>query len=121
MKYKCCACGSTFKGCDIKDDFKNGIKEGFLCPKCGANIKDRLFGEVIFERNTIGKHIFNAFMVFLFTLSGTLAKYISNSLDISRWIVLGALVITLIVIYLIVNIRDLRMITNVTPTYKVNA
>ena len=91
MKYQCCVCGSDFDGSQIKDDFKNGVKEGFLCPKCGANIKDGLSGQTKFDQKAKGTYSFYAFLLAIFFLDSTIEKYISIPMGANNWLVLGIL------------------------------
>ncbi|WP_344798459.1 hypothetical protein [Litoribacillus peritrichatus] len=37
-QYQCAGCGQCFKCTDAVDGFKEGYEEGFLCPKCQANL-----------------------------------------------------------------------------------
>lgn len=40
MKYRCCECSVVFPCDRAVDGYSMGIKNGFLCPSCNANIKE---------------------------------------------------------------------------------
>lgn len=40
MKYHCCVCKEIFRPEEAVDGYAEGYREGFLCPRCGANIKE---------------------------------------------------------------------------------
>ena len=42
IKYECHYCHNQFSTKERIDGFNQGYNEGFLCPKCGENIKDDL-------------------------------------------------------------------------------
>jgi hypothetical protein len=43
MKYRCCECGFVFPCRKAVDAYDEGIKRGFLCPSCDANIQELFF------------------------------------------------------------------------------
>jgi hypothetical protein len=120
MKYQCCVCNSTFEENLIKDDFKNGVKEGFLCPKCGANIKDDMTGETSFDKKAKGTYSFYTFLLVIFFLDGKIEKYVSAPLDANNWLVLGILFGLAVSIYAIANFSLLKE-TNILTTQRVSA
>lgn len=120
MKYQCCACASNFDGGQIQDDFKNGVKEGFLCPLCGQNIKDNLSGESVFQQKARGRHIFYSTLVIIFFLeiNGSIDTYLATPLGINNWLVLASLIVFFLSVYLFAN-RDLFKDANVLTTQRV--
>lgn len=120
MKYQCCVCGYKFEGSQIKDDFKNGVKEGFLCPECGANIKDDMSSQTVFDQKAKGTYSFYASLLVIFFLDSTIEQYISTPLGASNWLVLGILFGLAVFIYGFVN-RGLLKETNVLTTQRVSA
>ena len=120
MKYQCCVCSYKFEVSQIKDDFKNGVKEGFLCPECGANIKDDMSGQTVFDQKAKGTYSFYAFLLVIFFLDSTIEQYISTPLGANNWLVLGILFGLAVFIYGFVN-RGLLKETNVLTTQRVSA
>ena len=120
MKYQCCVCSYKFEGSQIKDVFKNGVKEGFLCPECGANIKDDMSGQTVFDQKAKGTYSFYAFLLVIFFLDSTIEQYISTPLGANNWLVLGILFGLAVFIYGFVN-RGLLKETNVLTTQRVSA
>jgi hypothetical protein len=120
MKYQCCVCTSNFDGRQIKDDFKNGVKEGFLCPVCSYNIKDDFSGENVFQKKARGTRTFYWILVIIFTLNveGSIEEHVSVPLDINNWLVLVCLVMFIFSIYAFVN-KNLIKEANVLTTEKV--
>jgi hypothetical protein len=120
MKYQCCVCDFSFESTQIKDDFKNGVKVGFLCPKCGANIKDDLNGQTSFDKKANGTFLLYAFLIAIFFFDSEIEQYISNPLGINNWVFLGFLILVLVSIYAIVNkglIREANTFTTKRVTH----
>lgn len=120
MKYQCCVCNSNFDGREIKDDFRNGVKEGFLCPRCNYNIKDDLSGETVFQKQARGTRSFYWAIGIIFSLDvqGSIEEYVSVPLDINNWLVLVSLIMLTFSIYVIVN-KSLIKEASVLTTEKV--
>ena len=58
MRYQCCCCRQEFDGAQIADDFDKGIRQGFLCPLCGAHIEDPPFGgEIAYSSPQAENHV----------------------------------------------------------------
>ncbi|ROS05598.1 hypothetical protein EDC56_1144 [Sinobacterium caligoides] len=120
MKYQCCVCSSKFEGSQIKDDFKNGVKEGFLCPECGANIKDDMSGQTAFDQKASGSYSFYAFLLAIFFLDSKIEQYISTPLGVNNWLFLGVLFGVSVSVYGFVN-RGLLKESNILTTKSVSA
>ncbi|WP_445364604.1 hypothetical protein ACJJIQ_10895 [Microbulbifer sp. ANSA003] len=120
MKYQCCVCSSRFEGSQIKDDFKNGVKEGFLCPECGANIKDNLSGQTAFDQKAKGTYSFYAFFLIIFFLDSKIEQYISTPLGANNWLVLVILFGVALSVYGFIN-RGLLKESNVLTTQRVGS
>ncbi len=112
MKYECCGYRHVFDGMDIKDDYDNGITEGFLCPKCGLNIKDDLGGETVFGRDAKGRYIYFITIV--------LAYFVCDSLNIEDWIFYALSFTVISAIYIFIN-KDLISKSKVLVTQRVKA
>jgi len=118
VKYQCCECSSLFAGSQIKDDYKNGIKVGFLCPQCGANIKDDLNGSTLFGKNAKGTVWYYLFLIVIFFFDDYVGQYISEPLGLNNWLVQICLLIIASFVYLSVN-RKLINWASIFTTSKV--
>ena len=103
MKYQCCVCDFIFEGSLTKDNYKNGVKVGFLCSKCGANITDDLNGQTAFDKKANGTFLLCALLIAILFFDAKIEQYISNPLGINNWAFLGFLVLVSVSIYTIVN------------------
>ncbi|NMP31121.1 hypothetical protein HII17_06040 [Thalassotalea sp. M1531] len=119
MKYQCCVCISKFEGNQIKDGFNNGVKEGFLCPVCGTNIKDDMCGQTVFVQKAKGTFLFYVILLIIFFLDTKIEQYLSTPLDANNWLVLSALLGLAVSIYVFVN-RNLLKETNILTTQRVS-
>ncbi len=119
MKYQCCVCGARFEVSQIKDDFKNGVKEGFLCPECSANIKDGMSGQTAFDQKAKGTYSFYVFLSAVFFLDDTIEQYISTPLGANNWLVLGILFGLAVSMYGFAN-RGLLKEANILTTQRVS-
>ncbi|NRB39558.1 MAG: hypothetical protein HRU20_13980 [Pseudomonadales bacterium] len=119
MKYQCCVCGSNFDASQIKDDFKNGVTEGFLCPLCGANIKDDLSGQTSFDKKAKGTFTFYALLVALFFLQDNIEEYVSRLLGINNGLTLVTLMFVVIFTYALAN-KNLLKESNILITQRVD-
>ena len=59
MKYKCCLCDKKFNAVEAVDGFDQGYKVGFLCPKCGGNIQDKILSSKVIYSNKKSSRFFN--------------------------------------------------------------
>ncbi len=118
MKYQCCVCNYIFNSNQIVDNYKNGVKIGFLCPKCNSNIKDDLNGQTEFDRKAKGTYQLYALLIVIWFFDDKIEQYISNPLGINNWVLLGGLFVVLISIYAFLN-RELLKEANTFTTKRV--
>ncbi|MDN3651477.1 hypothetical protein QWY77_01595 [Thalassotalea ponticola] len=114
MKYQCCLCDFIFEGSQIKDNYKNGVKVGFLCPNCKGNIKDDLGGQTKFDKKAKGTFRLYAFIILVIFFDAEVEQYISNPLGINKWVFVGLLVMFAVSIYAISNKKLLKDVNTYT-------